>query len=328
MQPSAHGSSGYRVFDTTLASNLPLDGLLPVSTDAPQFVCRIAPARELPTADAATKVHDWLINDDEDAVWLRVNRYAGGYWLHFPDLADFSISVDGTCISLWPGAETPHETLCHLLVDQVMPLVLAHCGRFVLHASAVMLPDGRGIAFAGTSGRGKSTLAAYFAGQGFPLLTDDGVLLDEREGRLWLTPSYAGVRLWEDSWATLFGEAVQLQQFAHYTQKKRVVVAAANGLDYALHAVPLARIYFLGSSAEMELPTTVEIAPVRPLTAFMELFKNSYRLDIHDRSQLRRTFARYTALSVRSLFYNLAYPHDLTALPSVKEAIVKHLCAD
>lgn len=52
-------------------------------------------------------------------------------------------------------------------------LALALQGTFCLHASAVWV-DGQVLAFVGESGRGKSTLAAYLAGQpGWQLIGDD-----------------------------------------------------------------------------------------------------------------------------------------------------------
>jgi hypothetical protein len=75
----------------------------------------------------------------------------------------------------------------------------------------------------------------------------------------------------------------------------------------------------------MEAAQTVEITPLSPRAAFMELFTSSYRLDISDRARLRQAFDRYTELSVLPLFYRLAYPRNLAVLPDVRSAILDHL---
>ena len=85
----------------------------------------------------------------------------------------------------------------HLLLDQVMPLVLSR-DRLVLHASAVATPAGAA-AFIGFTGAGKSTLAASLSAAGFPILSDDCLVI-ERDGRGFLArPFYPGARLWPDS---------------------------------------------------------------------------------------------------------------------------------
>ena len=60
----------------------------------------------------------------------------------------------------------------HLFLDSVIPLILSRREPLVLHASAILF-DGRAIAFIGTSGQGKSTLAASHSQLGYSLISDD-----------------------------------------------------------------------------------------------------------------------------------------------------------
>ncbi len=65
-----------------------------------------------------------------------------------------------TC-ALLAGRDLTPATLQHLLFDQILPRLIAHAGRLVLHASAVGASAGA-ILFLGGTGQGKSTLAASF----------------------------------------------------------------------------------------------------------------------------------------------------------------------
>lgn len=71
----------------------------------------------------------------------------------------------------------PHPDADYLLVQRYivgicMALLLYQRGQLVLHASAVNI-EGRGIAFLGASGAGKSSIAATFLASGHMLLVDD-----------------------------------------------------------------------------------------------------------------------------------------------------------
>ena len=65
-------------------------------------------------------------------------------------------------------------------------------GRYLVHAAAVVDPRGGAWVLAGDSGSGKSTLAWVLVRQGWSLLGDDGVLIEDAEGgiiaRAWRDP--------------------------------------------------------------------------------------------------------------------------------------------
>ena len=65
-------------------------------------------------------------------------------------------------------------------------------GRYLVHAAAVVDPDGGAWLLAGDSGSGKSTLAWVLVRQGWSLLGDDGVVIEATDGgvvaRAWRDP--------------------------------------------------------------------------------------------------------------------------------------------
>jgi ABC-type multidrug transport system fused ATPase/permease subunit len=108
-------------------------------------------------------VHNWTLPDGTP--WLAIGRQARGYLLRFQEMADFAVSRDAREILCYAASDTPSETVRHLLLDQVLPLVLSSRGQLVVHGSAVLTPGGT-IAFVGDSGSGKSTLASSFTEDG------------------------------------------------------------------------------------------------------------------------------------------------------------------
>lgn len=56
------------------------------------------------------------------------------------------------------------------------------------HQATCVSIDGRGLLIEGPPGSGKSSLALALIDRGARLVGDDGVLLEDREGRLWALP--------------------------------------------------------------------------------------------------------------------------------------------
>jgi len=263
--------------------------------------------------------HQWIFPDGTE--WTLFYRLASGYLLRFADLADFSVTLDGGVITAWPAPGVSAATVEHLHLNQVLPLALSRQGRLVLHASAVEI-KGRGVAFIGESGRGKSTLAASFATSGARFLTDDGLQLEWLDGQCCITPSHPSVRLWEDSQAALISQAVALAPAVDFTPKARLL--AGDGLAFCDRQQPLRRVYFLGDGTSPSL--TIE--PVRPAQALLELVKNSFLLDIKEKDLLAWHFDEMVRLAELPIYYRLDYPRRFEDLPRVRAAIVRHATED
>lgn len=252
--------------------------------------------------------------------WLSFAKTEGGYLLRFTALADFQISADGKKIYCFSGTDIPPETIRHLLLDQVVPLILSHQGHIVFHASCVVLSNGLAVAFLGESGMGKSMLTAYLTAQGAALVTDDCCLLEERKGRLWVVPSYPGLRLWPENISGIFSSEVELAVVAHYTGKKRVLFNRGN-LRFCATPVPLHRVYTL-SYPENSEAQEISIATIGPREAFIEVLKHSFHLDITSRQKLIDSTTKLSHLAARDIVRQLSYPRDFFLLPNVHAALL------
>jgi hypothetical protein len=153
------------------------------------------------------------------------------------DQAEFEVIPHFRTIECLASQALTLNTLRHLILDTIIPLYLSLDRDFVFHGSAVHNGD-KSIAFLGESGVGKSTLAAYFCEQGWKLLSDDIVLIDQMENQHFVTPTYPSVRLWPESLEKLSGnhQSVEVSQF---NSKQRV------SLDFCPTSQKLSSIYLL-----------------------------------------------------------------------------------
>ncbi len=110
--------------------------------------------------------------DERRAVRYAVARTPAGYRFRFADLCDFDISADlaDATWALAPGGDLGVVSV--LASGALMAFRLIMSGHLVLHASAVHT-CGRGLAFIGASGMGKSTMASLMCADGAALITDD-----------------------------------------------------------------------------------------------------------------------------------------------------------
>ena len=102
----------------------------------------------------------------------RVLEHSGEGWLiKSQGVADFEV-VGGRQIRVWPAAGAEQKDIEIFLFGVVWATLCHQRGLLPLHASAITSKGGI-IAFAGSSGVGKSTTAALMVSLGYELVTDD-----------------------------------------------------------------------------------------------------------------------------------------------------------
>lgn len=259
--------------------------------------------------------NEWTLPDGTS--WTRFHRDGADYLLRFVDLADFHVSGDGRSVRCWPAPGVSEETARFLFSNQVMPLALSRQGTLVFHSSAVEI-DEQAVAFMGESGRGKSTLAASFATNGFRFLTDDGLVVKSADGQWRIAPSQPSIRLWEDSQEALLGEDAQTAPPVQYTSKSRFL--AGGEIAFCDQPRVLHRVYFLGEGSDQG-PIFERL---KPGEALIELLKHSFLLDIEERQMLAAHFDELASLVSRPIYYRLDYPRYFEGLATVRQSIVEH----
>jgi hypothetical protein len=202
------------------------------------------------------------------------------------------------------------------LLDQVLPLALSRRGRLLLHASAVHVPGIGALAFAGPTGRGKSTLAAALASRGGRILSDDCLALEPCARGLQVLPAYPGLRLWPDALSRALRRGTTGGPVAHYTRKRRV-----NGgtLRFQSHPSALRALFLLSERGAAD--PTVRIRRCRASARLMGLVKYAYLLDIEDREHLARLFDALASIATSVPVLRLRVRDGHKRLAAVAEEI-------
>lgn len=267
---------------------------------------------ELAPIHAATTV--------DGVVWLEILRDKRRYVLRFPDLADFVLVPSRRIVSCVAAEGVGASTVRHLLLDQVVPHLLAMDGSLVLHASAIEC-DGRAVAFAGPSGSGKSSLAASFAAEGFSLVADDFLLLAEAETGFEAVPSYPGLRLWPDSIAALAPAGSSLAPVRDEGEKRRLPSGSPSG---RAEPMPLQAVVILGGPCEIP-GVDVSVDRVSARTGFMALFGQAFRMERVGRERHLDELDRFARLARSTALLRIDYQREYSLLPEVQRGILDAL---
>lgn len=256
-------------------------------------------------------------------LWLSFGKLNEGYLLHFEGLSDFFVHKSGKEIVCLPKSGISSDTIRHLLLNQVIPLVINLRGGEALHASAVVTPHGI-IAFSGPTGSGKSTIAGSLLKAGYPLMSDDCLALIEKHDKIHGMAAYPGLRLWGDSFKWLFGNGRPHKPVAHYTDKQQVYITTK---EQAIPAKfrPLKRLYAIADPSEVDGKNNIVIEPLAPRESFMALVRCAFRLDITDNNMLKGQFYFLRRVVSTVSMRRLIFPRDFTLLPALQEAILNDL---
>jgi hypothetical protein len=317
----------YQVYGLLLTSDMALPELTSAAETEPKGSAdlRVRLARRADAFPAPSRwLMSWILPTGEP--WLSMAKDEWGYLLRFPGLADFCVDADGQEIVCHTRPGIPPHTVRHLLLDQVLPLVLTVRGRKALHATAVVTPAGV-CAFTGPTGTGKSTLAASLLLAGFPVLSDDCLVLEEDNGQVLATPAYPGLRLREDALEALRYDSGHFRSVAHYTSKQRLL-PDGHGPHFLTQTCPVARIYSLVRPAEGGVGGSL-VAPriqrLSPRDGFVELLPFLLHLDVTDRAVLARHFDFLERVVSHVPVRRLWVPNSFTALSAVHEVVLLDL---
>ena len=312
--PALHS---YRFGQSRVDSAIPLPVLPPARTNEVEadIILDAGPAQ--PALDPVTDwLHHWLQPNGTATLSLAAQDH--GYRLRFPGLCDFLVDADARRIRAEPVEGLDPGTLEHLVVDQLLPRVLAHQGALVAHASVVLV-EGRAILFLGHSGWGKSTLAGLLHGTGRRLLSDDCALLVAAASATHVVPTYPSLRLFGDSIGQTLGAGAATGAVAAYSPKQRLGLGPPEPEDSRW---PLRAIYLLNDPADPASDHT--IAPLPPALACMALVEHSFRLDLASTAHTAALLAQAAAVLRHVPAFTLRYPRDYTASPVLLDTLVSH----
>ncbi|MEM9540384.1 MAG: hypothetical protein AAGA60_12905 [Cyanobacteria bacterium P01_E01_bin.42] len=306
----------YRVCGLTLLVNLPLPGLIPLK----KLDTRVKPFRpvevQLSNLPPLHQFHkeQWYVSASYSEmekpnlqVWqcFYWGREIGLHW-RYGDATEFFLQRSPLKIWVqWPNSLTLEDAATYLL-GPVLAFVLRWQKVLCLHASAIAV-EGRAIAFVGIAGAGKSTTAAAFAQQGYPVLSDDVVALDWQENAPYVRPAYPRLRLWPESVDFLYGSRDRLPAIvpSNPTWDKRYLDLTQEKYTFQSSPLPLAQIYLLQGRQGENAPRIESISQQEAAIALIANTSTNYLLD---RNLRKAEFASLTRL-VGQVPVRKLYPH-------------------
>lgn len=272
-----------------------------------------------PFASPRSWLHEWRNPDDSVSLQLARLPTPSSYLLRAPGFCDFHIDTDASTILIDPIDGLDPHTLEHLLIDQALPRLLAGQGQLMVHASLVRIGTQAAL-FLGRSGWGKSTLAGLLHHRGHVALCDDCAQLELRDSRAWATPSYPGLRLFQDSIDQAFPSAPEATPVSSYSSKQRVI-----GLSLQpewLEPQPIQAIYLLDNPEHASETHTIE--PMTPAAICMALVEHSFCLDPTDSARTIHLLRQAAALSRQVPAWTLHYPRDFSRQDEFIRLLLEH----
>ena len=315
----------YSFFGLHLRSNLEIPGADPSNQFPPQPDVEvhfgIAP---YPTEDDLARTQELTyVSSDVNAAGepsLKIWKVAKGAFLRlaYEDGTQFWLNRElGAIWVTWPDSLSLENSVSYLL-GPVLGVVLRMRGVTCLHASAVSIGE-RGVAFVGAAGAGKSTTAAAFARQGYGVISDDIVALEEREGAFHLMPAYPHLSLWPKTVEMLYGSSEALPRFTPDWDKRRLDLGEY-GTHFESRALPLGAIYVLSERRPDPAPC---VESMEPRKALLALVADTYANKILDREMRASEFAVLGRLVTSVPVRRLCAHQDARPLEELCKAIRK-----
>jgi hypothetical protein len=243
----------------------------------------------------------------------------GSVYVRWPDLFEFLVSPDGRRIAYNPLSESSLLAFETYLLSMVLSYALLKLGYEVLHATGVIV-DGEALALLGPSGHGKSTLAAAFLSAGYPVLTDDLLVLMETPEGIMIPPGIPRIKLFPETATRLLPFPVAGEPMNPLTDK---LVIPLSEPHFWRAPAPLRAIYRLSDPGVARPASKVRIARMAVKTAFIQLLAGTFNARVLEPARLKRHFEGtsrlLTKVPVRSLSFERTFDH----VPAVRDAILR-----
>jgi hypothetical protein len=232
-------------------------------------------------------------------------------------LFDFLVAPDGRRITCRDHGTASREAFLAYLLGQVLSYALIRQGQEPIH-STVVEADGEAVGLLGNCGYGKSTLAAAFLREGWRLLTDDMLLLGQ-EGDVFVSyPGPPRIKLFPEGAQALLGEQAAGSPMNPYTPKLLIPLGPESSCRVP---VPLRSLYVLSPPAERAPRERVSIQPLNQRGALLAVIANTFNAQVTEPDRLARQFSFAGRVCGAVPIKSLSYPHGLTSLPQVVEAV-------
>ena len=260
--------SHYQIYGITLSSNQPLPILTPASTATTTDIKVHLTESNLSHSDKRVHPKGWYQKAKIDGISYCLSL--GG----IKERLDVEIAPDGKQIWInW--VNLPIAEVTAMLIGCIIGTALRLQGKLCLHSSVIKV-DNCAIAIIGAKGAGKSTTAAAFAKQGYPILADDIAVVTDCGNSFLVQPGYPRLRLWKSAVNQLYGDEKGLSRVFSQTDKHFLELNQDKASAWGFHnqPLPLAAIYVLGERQQFLAAPSIET--IIPQLGVMELITHRY----------------------------------------------------
>ena len=286
----------YSISGLAVGSDIALPGTIArTATSQPSQVvvrrARVPAALDNPTASGPT----WQLAGER-------------FLLTIPDIARFLLT-GGREIAFEAAPAVADADIAIFLLGTVFGILLHQREQLVLHASAIRV-GGKAVLFCGTSGTGKSTIAAALAQRGYPLITDDVCAIAAEGAAPLVYPDGRQLKLWAHAIERLDLAARRGERVRSRLEKFYVEPHAAFS-----EPLPLGAVYTL---REARPPHAPGIERPNVVDAVLVLRRNAYRpLLVRRMGQKERYFHAAATIANSAGIFHLTRALDFAVMPQV-----------
>jgi hypothetical protein len=232
-------------------------------------------------------------------------RSGRDHWLLLPDAARFRFRAGSSVVKAYPTAKAAREDVIDAYHGSVLPIAvqIVLSGQS-LHASAVAAPDGRIVAFCGSSLAGKTTIAFGLSRRGCPLWADDVVAFETRSEGL------TTLRL-------PFKPNLREQSASYFGSQDRGPADNGHAPDWS--RAKLGGVCVLERLAESQEDPVVERLSARD--ALIALLAHSFRFKPQKDEEKRRMMQDYLEVVAQLPVFRLRYSAGFDTLPAVIDEV-------
>jgi len=246
-----------------------------------------------------------------------------GVWIRHPAVGACHIAPRTRQVEVYARPRVDESVLGLVLTGQIAVVLLNELGHVTLHASAVALPQGA-VAFLGSHGQGKSTIAASFLQRGADLVTDDVLPLQPADDGVLALPGPPMMKLWPQTVDGLLEIDCALPPVAAGDEKR--LLSLDGHYPFRSEPAPLRGIFVLDRyDPAARGRTDVTLRRLSARDGLTAMLGHTACAALLPPAQLARLLPRYAQVAARVPIQVLAYPSGFEHGDAVNAAVMAEL---
>lgn len=255
-------------------------------------------------------------NSEQKIAWKCFSTDSVTYYMK--DYGIFRVS-NGNLIEYHLDEAIPNRDFVEIFIlNTCFPHILVQCDQFAMHGSAIRMGNSS-IIVSGASGSGKSTLSEVLIKKYGQFLSDDVVLIEQKDDKIYALPSFPYRKLCADA-AEHFGYDKEKTIPIEENDRNKVVVVAED--DYCSTEMPLKAIVVIK-------PDDIEEVSIRRIVGAESLkyiIDNLYQIASYgDRNIPAPVTAKIMKMAQTVPVYELSRPNGKMTVEEQMELLEKTL---